>query len=91
MITLTIRCERCSKEVSHDLTGSTFNDDVVRKLGFVYKHDGKTNVTICMECERQYKDLKDKLASLAHEELCSFFNTCGEEEENGDNRGKKVG
>ncbi len=88
MITLTIECSRCGKESSQDMTGHTLNDDAIRKLGFGYVHTGKENVIICIDCERKYKDLKDKLDSLVRLEKCEFFDNC-EGEENGDYRGPK--
>jgi len=87
MITLTMKCSRCSKEVSHDMTDQTLNNDLVRKFGFGYTHDGKTNVLICNQCEKLFKELKDKLSVLVQTETCSFFDKCGKEGKNG-NKGK---
>ena len=91
MITLTMKCSRCSKEVSHDMTDKTLNNDLVRQFGFGYTHDGKTNVLICNQCEKLFKDLQDKLEGLVKMEVCSFFDDYGKEEENGDNRERKDG
>jgi hypothetical protein len=91
MITLTIECSRCSKEVSQDMTNSTLSNDEVRKLGFVYAHNGKTNVVICIDCESKYKGLQDKLELTVAKEICDFFGDCGEEGKNGDYRGEKIG
>ena len=85
MITLTIQCSRCSKERAQDMTNSTLSDDIVRKLGFEYIHNGKDNVIICVDCVSKYKGLQEKLEQIARVELCSFFNKCGEEGKNGDN------
>ena len=84
MILLTMRCSRCSKEVSHDMTDRTLNNDLVRKFGFSYTHDGKTNVLICNQCEKQFKELQEKLEGIVKIEMCSFFDNCGKEKENGD-------
>lgn len=86
MITLTMKCSRCSKEVSHDMTDQTLNNDLVRKFGFGYTHNGKTNVLICNQCEKQFRELKEKLEGLVRTETCSFFDNCGKEKENGDKR-----
>jgi hypothetical protein len=83
MITLTLQCSRCSKEVSHDMTNQTINDDLVRKFGFSYLHDGKTNVLICNECENLYKELQGRLDNIVKSEVCGFFDNCGKEKENG--------
>jgi len=85
MITLTMKCSRCSKEVSHDMTDKTLNNDLVRKFGFSYAHDGKTNVLICTQCEKSFRELQDRLEGLVKIETCSFFDNCGKEEGNGDN------
>ena len=91
MITLTMQCSRCSKEVSHNMTNQTLSDDLVRKFGFIYLHDGKTNVLICTECEKLYKDLQGRLDNIVKLEVCSFFDNCGKEEENGYRSGAKNG
>jgi len=91
MITLTMKCSRCSKEVSHDMTDKTLNNDLVRQFGFGYTHDGKTNVLICNQCEKLFKDLQDKLEGLVKMEICSFFDDCGKEKENGDRREQEDG
>ena len=83
MITLTMQCYRCSKEVSHDMTNQTLSNELVRKFGFAYAHDGKTNVLICFDCERSLKDLKERLSTQTKTELYSFFKDCGKEEGNG--------
>ena len=87
MITLTIQCSRCGKEVSHDMTNQTLNDDLIRKFGFNYAHNGKTNIIICNNCERLYSDLRNRLNKHVKLEICSFFDDCGKEKEN-DDRGK---
>lgn len=84
MITLTIKCSRCSKEVSHDMTDRTLNNDLVRKFGFSYIHSGKINVLICNQCEKLFNELREKLDGVVRTELCSFFDNCGKEEEDGD-------
>lgn len=83
MITLTMQCSRCSKEVSHDMTNQTLNNELVRKFGFGYAHDGKTNVLLCQDCERSFKDLQDTIEDKARIELCSFFDNCEKEGKNG--------
>jgi hypothetical protein len=84
MITLTIECERCGKEVSQDQTNSTLSNDLVRKLGFVYAHDGKENVVICVDCETKYRGLQEKLELTVAKKLCCFFDNCKKEEQNGE-------
>lgn len=83
MITLTIQCSRCSKEVSQDMTNRTLSDDLIRKFGFIYAHNGKTNVVLCSDCGKQYSELQDRIELAAQEELCGFFEDCGEEGKNG--------
>ena len=68
------------------MTDQTLNNDLVRKFGFGYTHDGKTNVLICNQCEKQFRELQEKLEGLVRTETCSFFDNCGKEKENGDNR-----
>jgi hypothetical protein len=70
------------------MTDQTLSNDLVRQFGFSYTHDGKTNVLICNQCEKLFRDLKDKLSVLVQTETCSFFDNCGKEEENGD-KGKQ--
>ena len=89
MIILTMKCSRCSKEVSHDMTDKTLSNDLVRQFGFGYTHDGKTNVLICNQCEKLFRELQDKLSVLMKTEVCSFFDDCGEEKENGDHSREK--
>lgn len=84
MITLTMQCSRCSKEVSSDMTDQILDNDLVRKFGFSYINSGKVNVLICNDCEKLFKDLQDKLHGLVKIELCGFFDNCEEGEENGD-------
>ena len=91
MINLTMQCSRCGKEVSHDMTNQTLNDDLVRKFGFSYAHDGNTNVLICTDCEKKFNDLKVKLNNLLSEQVCGFFDNCGEEKEDGKYRGPNNG
>lgn len=86
MILLTIKCERCSKEVSHDMSNERLSQDAIRKFGFVFTHDGKNNILICLDCEKSYIDLKDRLEQHLKLELCGFFKNCGEEEKNGNKR-----
>lgn len=88
MITLTMECERCGKEVSHDMSNETLNQDAVRKFGYVIRHDGKKNILICLDCENAYEGLQDKLEGIMKIELCSFFNNCEEEGKNGETKGK---
>lgn len=87
MILLTMQCERCSKEVSHNMTNKTLSSDLIRKFGFGYAHNGKTNVLICNQCEKLFKGLKEKIAIQTKTEMCSFFQNCGKDKENG-NTGK---
>lgn len=91
MITLTMQCSRCGKEVSQDMTNSTLNNELVRKFGFVYTHNGKTNVLLCMDCEKLYRDLKGRLESHFKVELCSFFDNCGKEGKDGNDGDPKNG
>jgi len=91
MITLTMQCSRCSKEVSHNMTNQTLSDDLVRKFGFIYSHDGKTNVLICNECEKLFIELQGRMDKIVKLEVCSFFDNCGKEEENGNRDGTKNG
>ena len=90
MVTLTIECSRCGKEASQDMTNTTLNNDIIRKLGFSYANDGKKNIVICNDCGRQYKDLQERLEDLVKVEMCDFFNNC-EETENANFRGTKNG
>ena len=76
MITLTMQCSRCSKEVSHDMTNQTLSNDLVRKFGYAYAHTGKTNTLICQDCERLFRELKDTLEDKVAREVCSFFGNC---------------
>ena len=91
MITLTMQCTRCSKEVSHDMTNRRLNEELVRKFGFGYQHDGRSNLLICSDCEKEYIDLKAKLDESVKQELCSFFKSCGKVKENGNKREPKNG
>jgi hypothetical protein len=75
MITLTMKCSRCSKEVSQDMTNGTLSNELVRKFGFVYLHNGKTNALLCDECEELYKELKARLEEQLHKEMCGFLCT----------------
>ena len=84
MITLTMKCARCSKEVSHDMTDQTLNNDLVRKFGFSYTHNGKRNVLLCTQCEKLLRELKVKLDGIIKTETCSFFEDCGKDGEDGD-------
>jgi len=86
MIVLTMQCSRCSKEASHDMTNRTLSDELVRKFGFGYAHNGKTNVLICNKCEKLFKGLKDSLTEQTRTEMCNFFQNCGKDD-NG-NKGK---
>jgi len=86
MITLTMQCTRCGKEVSHDMTNKRLNEELVRKFGFAYQHDGRANLLICYDCEKEYADLKAKLDENIKRELCSFFKSCGKEKDNGNKR-----
>ena len=88
MITLTMQCERCGKEVSHDMTNDRLDQDVIRKFGFVYSHDGKKSLLICLGCEDLFNGLKDKLEGVMKTELCGFLNGC---EKEGKNDGDKDG
>jgi hypothetical protein len=81
MIILTMQCSRCSKEVSHDMTDQTLNNDLVRKFGFSYIHNGKKNALICTQCEKSFKELQERLEGLVKTETCSFFSDCGKEED----------
>jgi len=87
MVILTIKCSRCSKEVSHDMTNRTIDDSLISKFGYVYLHNGKTNVLICKQCEKLFKGLEDKLVEQAKEEMCNFFKNCGKDNKDG-NKGK---
>lgn len=85
MIKLTMRCARCSKLVERDVTGEALNDDMIRKFGFSYMIVKKKPALICNDCERAFKDLQDKLQDYVDKAECNFFDTCGEEKENGRN------
>jgi len=85
MITLTMKCSRCSKEVSHDITNERLNEDMIRKFGFSYVHTGKKNVLICQDCEGLHKEVKAKLEGIMKTELCNFFTDCEKEGKNGEN------
>lgn len=87
MITLTMQCSRCSKEVSHDMTNKTLHNELIRKFGYAYAHNGKTNVLICNNCEKQFKGLEAKLTEQTRIEMCNFFLNC-EKESNDRDKGK---
>ena len=70
------------------MTNQTLSNDLVRKFGFTYAHNGKTNILICLDCERLYKDLQDKIASEVENKLCEFFDDCAERKGQDGNRGK---
>ena len=91
MITLTMKCSRCSKEVSSDMTNTTLNDNLVRKFGFNHVHDGKANLLICDQCEKLLKELQDKLTKQLGIDMYSFFQNCEGEKENEDKREPKNG
>ena len=91
MITLSMQCSRCNKEVSHDMTNQTLSNDLVRKFGFTYAHNGKTNVVICVDCGKEFSELQERLEATTRKELCGFFENCGEDKDNGDIRGTKDG
>ena len=84
MILLTMRCSRCNKEVSHDMTNNTLSNELISKFGFCNAHDGRNNVLICKSCEKSYKELQDRLEISMKKELCDFFKNCGKDKENGD-------
>jgi hypothetical protein len=65
------------------MTNQTLSDELVRKFGYAYAHDGKTNVLICFDCEKSLKELKDRLLVSSTKELCSFFIDYGEDKNNG--------
>ena len=69
------------------MTTQTLSNDLVRKFGFSYAHNGKTNILICLDCEKLYRDLQDRLEGQAKQEICSFFDNCGKDKTNG-NKGK---
>lgn len=83
MITLTMQCFRCSKEISHDMTNRTLGNDLIREFGFNYAHNGKTNILLCSQCEKLLGDLQEKLDNYTTKEMCSFFGNCTEEKGNG--------
>jgi len=91
MITLSMQCSRCGKEVSHDMTNQTLSNELVRKFGFIYAHNGKTNVLICYECEKLFRGLQEKLESTVKLEICSFFDNCGKEGKDGNTGSPKNG
>ena len=93
-MTLTIRCDRCSKEVSRDIMGETLNNDIIRKFGFYNAHNGKNNVLLCCECKNGLKELKDQLEKYVKNETCSYFDNCEGKVKDNDERdidGKKNG
>ncbi len=79
MITLTMKCARCSKEVSHDMTNLTLSNELIRKFKYGYAHNGKTNVLICNQCEKLFKGLEKKLTEQSRIEMCNFFQNCGKD------------
>lgn len=90
MITLTMVCDRCSKEEVEDLSNTSFTgDDVIRKAGFHYVNDGRTNIMICSGCNNQFKELKGMQEEQASSEVCLFFDNCEEWNKNGYNSGAK--
>jgi uncharacterized C2H2 Zn-finger protein len=87
MVTLTMRCSRCGKEIHENMTDRNLSNDIIRQFGFSYAHDGKENILICTKCEALFKDLKARLGEHKRLEMCNFFKNCGEEE-NGNIRGR---
>ena len=87
MITLTMKCARCSKEVSHDMTNQTLSNELARKFGYGYAHNGKTNVLICNQCEKLFKNLEEKLTEQSRIEMCNFFRNCRKEKDNNGEKG----
>ena len=86
MIIISIKCARCSKEFSQDITNTSLSNDLIRKFGFGYTHNGKTNVVLCNDCEKQYNDLQERLEVAVKSEMCDFFDYC-EGDENGNTGG----
>jgi len=73
------------------MTNQRLNEELIRKFGFGYLHDGRTNLLICNNCEREYVDLKDKLEKDVKQVLCDFFKSCGKEKVSGYKREPKNG
>jgi len=65
------------------MTNQTLSNELVRKFGYAYAHDGKTNTLICMDCEKLFKDLQERLSVQLSTELCGFFKSCEKEGKNG--------
>ena len=83
MVTLTMGCDRCSKETEVDLSNSSFNsEDEVRKAGFRYVNNGQINIMICTGCYNKYKELIGMQEEKAYLEVCHFFDNCTEREKN---------
>lgn len=90
MIILTIVCDRCGKKLEQDLSNTSFTaDDMIRKAGLCYVHANKKNMLICGGCNNQFEELKGTQEKKAYKEVCEFFNTCGKEKDERDNKGKK--
>lgn len=89
MLTLTIVCDRCSKETVMDLSDTSFtSEDQIRKAGFMYIHANKKNMLICTNCNKGFKELVELQEEKAFSEVCEFFNNC-EGTKNGYNSGAK--
>ena len=77
MVILTLLCDRCGKEVSTDLSNSSFkSEDEIRKAGFQNIHANRKNMLICSGCYNQFKELKGLQEEKAYREVCEFFNDC---------------
>lgn len=93
MIILAMVCDRCSKEMVMDLSGSTILDlqEQIRKEGFQYVHANKKNMLICTGCNNKFKELVGEHEERAYKELCEFFKDCKGNGKNGINDGDKNG
>lgn len=88
MILLTVRCDRCGKEVSQNITDDRLDDDMIRQLGFnrIHANNGKGNILICNDCKKLLRDLHSKLELHKEQTLNKFF--ANKEEEKDDKRDK---
>jgi len=90
MVKLTLQCSRCGEEFVQDVTGDALNDDVIRKFGFTYMVVKGKTLLICHPCEKEFRELKEKLEVYVHKAECEFFDTCGKDKD-GNNNGAKNG
>jgi hypothetical protein len=68
-----LKCYRCGKESSHDITNTALSDDLITKFRYKYIYTGEKNVLICFNCEKKLRELKDTLEGHRQKEIHGFF------------------